>query len=136
MCYKLIHSTILGSLHHVHCICYFQASNVLLNSSSQYLIWQKVNKVVIFELLHLNRLHVAPFVIFFLENLSNFIYDLNALLQYKTNYITHKRQTFPVNLFPTPKLYTTLEEKNNNKFCQPMNGAVILMYYLSIKYAG
>ena len=51
-----------------------------------------------------------------------------------TSHTAKKLQTVPLNLFPTPKLYTTLEKRNNNKFCQVMNGAIILMYYLSIKY--
>ena len=29
--------------------------------------------------------------------------------------------TVPLNIFPTPKLHITLEEKNNNKFCQAIS---------------
>ena len=60
-------------------------------------------------------------------------YSMQYTLQ-TTSHTAKKLQTVPPNLFPTPKLYTTLEKRNNNKFCQVMNGAIILMYYLSIKY--
>ena len=91
-------------------------ANILLNSSSWYLIWQKVNKVIIFKLPYQQEIACGIFFSFlFYLNLSNFIYDEKHIvcnIAYKLHHIQQKITDRPSKSIPdTQIIYHIRKEK-------------------------
>ena len=90
-------------------------TNILLNSSSWYLIWQKVNKDVIFKLPYQQEIACGTFSFLFYLNLSNFFYDGKHIvcnIPYKLHHIQQKVTDRPSKSIPdTQIIYHIRKEK-------------------------